>query len=322
MISWRSKRINKGLFYRVSFDKIKIALFGRQGNDGILFKFVVYYLLISVGFIYLYPILYITSQSFKSLSDLLDPTVIWIPRKLYTLNYVRAFYSLKYPKTLLITIINSFFPAILQMISCAFVGYGFTRFKFPGKNIIFGLVLFTFIIPTQVIMIPLFITFYKLKLLGTPFPNIIQALFAGGLKSSLFILIYRQFFLTIPISLEESAKIDGAGALRIFVKIVLPISIPAMVVVFLFSLVWHWNETYMTSLYLGEKLTTLPLKLQTLNDEYSRLYLSSAVRQRIDINESIRLAATMLVILPLLILYLIAQKWFVEGIEKTGITGE
>ncbi|MEZ0536436.1 carbohydrate ABC transporter permease [Caldicellulosiruptoraceae bacterium PP1] len=306
----------------INFDKIKIALLGRQGNDGIIFKTIVYYLLISVGFIYLYPILFIVSQSFKSLEDLLDPTVVWMPRRLYLQNYIRAFYSLKYIETLAVTMINSFSPAIIQMFSCALVGYGFARFRFPFKNILFGIVLFTFIIPTQVIMIPLFITFFKLNLLGSPLPNIIQAIFAGGLKSALFILIYRQFFTTIPPSLIESAKIDGANELKIFYKIVLPISIPAMVVVFLFSLVWHWNETYMTSLFLGDKLTTLPLKLQTLNDEYSRLYLSGSVRQRIDINESIRLAATMLIILPLLILYLFAQKWFVEGIERTGITGE
>lgn len=303
--------------------RAKRILLGKQGNDGIIFKFFLYFLIISIGFVYLYPILFIVSQSFKSIDDLLDPTVQWIPRSFYFENYIQAWRVLDFPKTLSTTLLNSVLPAAGQTISCALVGYGFAKFHFPGKSILFVLMMLTFIIPSQVVMIPLFLLFEQYGMLGSPLPFIIPAFFAMGLKSALFILIYTQFFRSIPVALEEAAQIDGASRLSIFFRIVLPISIPAMVVVFLFSFVWHWNETYTASLYLGDAMSTLPLKLQQFNDAFMSMYGSqSTIGESADINESIKLAGTMLVILPLLVLYFFAQKWFVEVTDKTGISGE
>ncbi|MGM7702765.1 carbohydrate ABC transporter permease [Pseudalkalibacillus sp. Hm43] len=303
--------------------RLKKWLLGMQGNDGLVFKVFIYALLISVGFIYLYPILFMVSQSFKSLQDLLDPTVLWIPKELYFENFIKAWHVLEFPKTFLTSLLNSVLPAIAQMVSCAIVGFGFARFKFPGKNILFGLMLLTFIIPTQIVMIPMFLMFEQYGMLGTPLPFILPAIFAGGIKSALFILIYTQFFKSIPQVLDESAQLDGANYLTIFFRIILPISIPALVVVFLFSLVWHWNETYTASLYLGDSMSTLPLKLKEFNDSFKALYSSAGGEgSGADINESIKFAGTVLVILPLLVLYMFAQKWFVEVLDKTGITGE
>jgi multiple sugar transport system permease protein len=303
--------------------RAKRILLGKQGNDGIIFKFFLYFLIISIGFVYLYPILFIVSQSFKSIDDLLDPTVQWIPRSFYFENYIQAWRVLDFPKTISSTLLNSVLPAVGQTISCALVGYGFAKFQFPGKSILFVLMMLTFIIPSQVVMIPLFLLFEQYGMLGSPLPFIIPAFFAMGLKSALFILIYTQFFRSIPVALEEAAQIDGASRLSIFFRIVLPISIPAMVVVFLFSFVWHWNETYTASLYLGDAMSTLPLKLQQFNDAFMSMYGSqSTAGESADINESIKLAGTMLVILPLLVLYFFAQKWFVEVTDKTGISGE
>ena len=192
-----------------------------------------------------------------------------------------------------------------------------------GVGLAIGLMMLTFVIPVQVVMIPLFLLFQKYGMLGSPLPFIVPALFAGGIKSVLFILIYTQFFRTIPKALEESAQLDGAGALNIFVRIILPITVPAVVVVFLFSLVWHWNETYTASLYLRDSMRTLPMMLQAFEQAYSQMYSSSSAGSTyVNINESIKLAGTMLIILPLLILYLFAQRWFVEVIDRTGITGE
>ncbi|WP_260412307.1 carbohydrate ABC transporter permease [Alkalihalobacillus sp. TS-13] len=303
--------------------RMKKLLLGMQGNDGLVFKTFIYALLISVGFIYLYPILYMVSESFKSLRDLLDPTVLWIPKELYFDNFVKAWNVLEFPKTFMTSLLNSVLPAVTQMVSCAIVGFGFARFKFPGKNILFGLMLLTFIIPTQIVMIPMFLMFEQYGMLGTPLPFILPAIFAGGIKSALFILIYTQFFKSIPQVLDESAQLDGANYLTIFFRIILPISIPALVVVFLFSLVWHWNETYTASLYLGDSMSTLPLKLKEFNDSFKALYSSAGAEGKgADINESIKFAGTVLVILPLLVLYMFAQKWFVEVLDKTGITGE
>ncbi|HUC90420.1 MAG TPA: carbohydrate ABC transporter permease [Paenibacillus sp.] len=315
-------RLDRSVIERV-WHKVKKFLLGKQGNDGIVLKLVVYALLISIGFVYLYPILFMTSQSFKSLQDLLDPTVQWLPKSLHFDNYKKAWEVLDFPKAFAASLLNSVLPAIAQTISCAFVGYGFARFNFPGKNLMFVFILFTFIIPVQVVMIPLFLLFKEYGMLGSPLPFIIPAIFAGGIKSALFILIYTQFFRTIPKSLEESAQLDGAGALAIFFRIIMPISVPAIVVVFLFSLVWHWNETYTASLYLGESMRTLPVMLQTFDIAFKQAFSSSqGASQTVNINESIKLAGTVLIILPLLTLYLFAQKWFVEVVDKTGITGE
>jgi multiple sugar transport system permease protein len=313
----------KKAFLLSVYYRVKRILLGRQGNDGLVFKLFVYGLLISVGFVYLYPILYLVSQSFKSLTDLLDPTVLWIPQKLYVENFIQAWHVLNYMDTFWHSVINSVLPAIGQTVSCAIVGYGLAKFRFPGKTIILGLMMITFIIPSQVVMIPLYLMFNHYHMLGSPLPFFVPTIFAQGIKGVLFILIYTQFFRTIPTSLEEAAQMDGAGFIRTFFNVILPISTPAIVVVLLFSTVWHWNETYLASLYLGDSMTTLPMQLKTFNDSFSKLY-SSAVGtgKHKDINESIRMAGTLLIVLPLLVLYLFAQRRFVEVVDKTGITGE
>jgi multiple sugar transport system permease protein len=317
-----TSKLDKAFVFKLLYRGKRILL-GRQGNDGWIFKLFVYGLLISVGFIYIYPILYLVSQSFKSLKDLLDPTVLWLPQKLYLENFVQAWNVLDFMTSFWTSVMNSVLPALAQTISCAIVGYGLAKFRFPGKTIIFGLMMITFIIPSQVVMIPLFLLFQKYGMLGTSLPFIVPALLGQGIKGVLFILIYTQFFRSVPTSLEEAAQMDGAGVIRTFFRIILPISTPAIVVVFLFSIVWHWNETYLTSLYLGEHLTTLPLKLKTFNDSYARLYSSAkGAGKNQNINESIRMAGTLLIVLPLLVLYLFAQKRFVEVVDKTGITGE
>ncbi|GAA0369795.1 carbohydrate ABC transporter permease [Bacillus horti] len=302
--------------------RFKKLLLGRKGNDGFILRFCVYFLLISIGFVYLYPVLYIFSQSMKSLQDLLDPTVVWIPRELHLSNYVQAYQVLDFSRAFMGSILNSVLPALAQTISCAIIGYGLARYKFPGKGIMLGLILLTFIIPAQVVMIPLFMMYQNYNMLGTPLPFLLPAIFGMGIKSALFIFIYMQFFRGIPQALEEAAQIDGASSIKIFTRIVLPISIPAIVVVYLFSMVWHWNETYMASLFLGNNMTTLPIRLQMFHDSFARMISSNEIQTGVSINESINMAGTMLVILPLLILYLFAQRWFVEATDKTGIAGE
>jgi multiple sugar transport system permease protein len=313
-------------FWVNAYRKLRRILMGSQGNDGLIWKTVVYVLLVSIGFVYLYPILYMVSQSFKSLQDLLDPTVLWIPKGLHWDNFELSWHVLDYPKSFITSILCSALPALAQAFTCALVGYGFAKFEFWGKNVLFALMLLTFIIPTQVIMIPLFMMFNKYGMLGTPLPFIIPAMFGGGLRSALFILIYTQFFRSIPTALEEAAQIDGAGYWRVFCRIILPVSVPAIVVVFLFSFVWHWNETYMASLYLGDAMQTLPLKLKQFSDAFAHMYGSNGLKgsgnTQISLNESIEMAGTLLTILPLLILYLVAQRRFVEVVDRTGITGE
>jgi len=305
---------------RKALGRARSVLLGRQGNDGLVMKTVIYVLLVSIGFIYLYPLLYMVSQSFKNLDDLLDPTVAWIPRSLHWENYVQAWHVLDYVKTLGSSLTISVLPALAQTVSCAIVGYGFARYKFPGKTILFGIMLITFIVPKQVTMIPTFLLFKEYGMLETPLPFIVPGLFAQGLRGALFVLIYYQFFRTIPVALEEAAAIDGAGPLKTFFRIMLPVSVPSIVVVFLFSMVWHWNETYLASLYLGNAMSTLPLELKTFNDAFKAMYTGNSTIT--DVNEAIRMAGTLLIVLPLLVLYLFAQRNFTEVVDKTGLTGE
>ncbi len=283
----------------------------------------VYFMLLLIGFVFIYPIIFMISYSLMDTADLVNPLVKWIPTKLYTGNYKEALRILDYGKTLTQTIVITIIPSILQTISASLVGYGFSRFKFPGKNILFSIVIATFIIPPQVTVIPQFLIFRDLGLLGTIWSLIIPATFTQGIRSAIFIIIFYQFFNMFPKSLEEAAKIDGASIFTIFTKIVAPSAVPAYLISFLFSLVWYWNDTVITALYLGEQWTTLPLQLQRFEDTFRRIYQSvPGMPSGKTINEAIVMAGTLLTILPLLIIYFFAQDWFVESIDRTGITGE
>ena len=298
----------------------RCLLGGLSEKDGLLYKGVVYALLIGIGFVYLYPILYMAVTSVMPLEDLISSAVKWVPSYVNTENYKRAFKVLDYWSVLGNTILVAGLPSIAQVVSTGLIGYGFARFKFPGRSLLFGLMLSTFIIPPQVTMIPTYILYRDYGLLGSLKTFIYPALLGQGLKSAIFILIFYQFFRQIPTALEEAAQIDGAGPFAIFTKIAIPLAVPAVVVVFLFSFVWYWNETYLAGLYFGNQMTTLQLELQRFTDAYLRMYPAEGAVDHL--NEGIKLAGTLLSIAPLLLLYLFLQRWFVESVDRTGITGE
>ncbi|HPA93673.1 MAG TPA: carbohydrate ABC transporter permease [Petrotogaceae bacterium] len=288
----------------------------------ILSKFVIYFLLVLIGFVFLYPILYMVSYSFMDSQDLVNPFVKWIPTKLYTDNYVRACQVLDYFPTLLKTIYVNLIPAVLQTIFTSFTGYGLARFEFRGKKLVMLLILVTFIIPAQVTMIPQFLMYKDLNLIGSLYSYILPAIFSQGLKSSIFILIFYQFFKMLPKSLEEAAQLDGASFMVIFTKIAVPSAVPAYIVSFIFSFVWYWNETTLSALYFGNKIKTLTLGLQNFAATYQNVYSMSVTQGGKNLNEAISMAGTLISILPLLIFYFIFQRWFVQSVDKTGITGE
>ncbi|WBL14657.1 carbohydrate ABC transporter permease [Sutcliffiella sp. NC1] len=295
--------------------------FGNRGQNGMMLKAFIYILLIGIGFVYLYPLLYMGSYSLKSLSDILNPLVNWIPTQLYLDNYGRANDVLKFLPTLVQTLYVTVLPAVVQTVVAAVIGYGFARFEFPFKKTLIVFVLATFIIPPQLTMIPRYVFFNELGILGNIQSFLIPASLGQGINSAIFILIFYQFFRMIPKSLEEAAQLDGAGYFRIFFTIAIPMAVPAFIISFLFSFVWYWNETYLAALYFGNSLTTLPLELNKFVATYNQLY-AGADGTDSNINEGIRMAGTVLTILPLLIVYFLTQKWFVEGIDRSGITGE
>ncbi|MBM7097906.1 carbohydrate ABC transporter permease [Bacillus sp. H-16] len=302
-------------------NKSKRFLFGMQGKEGVLLKTFVYVLLICIGFVYLYPLIYMVSFSFKSLEDLLSPLVNWIPSQFYFDNYLRATNVLSFLPTLMQSFYVTVLPALAQTAVAGVIGYGFARFDFPLKRTLFVLVLATFVVPPQVTMIPRYVFFNELGLLGNIQAFLIPAVLGQGLNSAIFILIFYQFFKMIPKSLEEAAQLDGAGVVRVFTTIAIPMAVPAIIISFLFSFVWYWNETYLASLYFGNQLSTLPLELQRFVATFNQLYSGNDSGAN-SINEGVRMAGTVLSILPLLLVYFLTQKWFVEGVDRSGITGE
>ncbi|NLM10894.1 MAG: carbohydrate ABC transporter permease [Clostridiaceae bacterium] len=301
---------------------------GTDNRKGLIYTFFRYYLLVVIGFIYLYPLFYMISTSLMSLDDLLDVSINWIPSRFYIDNYVNAAKAMDLWNTFLKSIIVAAVPTIIQVCSCSVIGYGFARFEFKGKKIMMAILLFSFILPKQVTMMPTYELYTKLKLIGNLNSFNIPALLGQGLNAQIFILIFYQFFRQLPKSLIESAQIDGAGSIRAFLRIAIPSAAPAILVVFLFSFVWYWNESYLTTLYIAglgtrsaNNWTTLVVELKNFEDIYAQ-YNQRNQEQLRSINESIKMAGTFLTILPLLIMYSFLQKYFVESVDRTGITGE
>lgn len=295
-------------------------------NQGtrILKKVIMYALLISIGFIFLYPFLYMFINSFMSPEDLMDPAVSWVPTKFYFENYVKAFETLDFGRSFWNSLYISLIAAILQTAVAAVTGYGLARFNVRLKGIILVMILATFVLPVETLLIPRYVMFNSYKLLNSPLPLWISAVTGQGLKSSVFILVFQQMFNGYPISLDEAAELDGAGKYKVFYKIALPIAKPAIVLSMLFSFVWYWNETRQSGLYFGEVMKTLPMKLGSFAASYAELYAAAGagVDAAMSINEAVTLAGTMLSCLPVLVMFIILQKQFVESIEKSGITGE
>ncbi|WP_409346113.1 carbohydrate ABC transporter permease [Paenibacillus sp. MBLB4367] len=302
--------------------KTKLLLLGQRLNDGFLFKIAIYIILASVAVLYVSPLLYMLSTSFKEVSDMLDPAVKWIPTRYKLQNYTDAVTGLNYYKALGHTGFMAVSAALLQVGSCALAGYAFARLYVPFGKVLFGIVLLTFLVPVQTMAIPLFVLYSKLGWLNSPLPFLVPALFAQGIKGALFVVIFRQFFSTLPKEMEESARIDGAGALRIYWKIMLPLSRPAMLIVFLFSLVWHWNAYFEPSLYLkNDSFLAMATQLDQMqaNLNFKAGAGGGLAAGQFDLNEPLKMAASLLVILPPLLVYMVAQNYFVQGIERTGL---
>lgn len=301
--------------------KLKKLFLGVSGTDGLLVKVLIYALLIGIGFVYLYPIFSMLSSSFQSLTDLLNSAVIWIPTELYFGNYQTAFRVLNFWPVLIQTFIVAAVPAVIQAFIASVIGYGFARFEFRGKKIMLVFVLMTFIVPSQVLVIPRYLLFHHLGILDSILAYVLPAIFGQGLQSAVFILIFYQTFKTIPDALEEAAQLDGAGFFKIFYKIAIPMGSAAYIISFLFSFVWYWNETQLAAIYFSNQLTTLPLQLQRFTAQFNMMMDQSGVAN-VNINEGIEMAGTLVSILPLLVIYFVLQRWFVESVDRSGITGE
>jgi multiple sugar transport system permease protein len=315
-------RAGKGLqslFWSRRAQKAKLMVLGRSVSDGLLAKLVIYFLLSVVAYLYLQPILYMISTMLKTLADMYDPTVRWIPRQATFENIAKAFEGLQYPKALLVTSTIALTCSIMQVIVCAMTGYALARLSVPFRALFVALIILTFVIPPQVIIIPLYVIFSKLGLLNTLFVFLVPAMLGQGVKAALFILIFMQFFRSQPPSLEEAAKLDGASTFRLFAGIMLPLARSACLVVFLFSFIWYWNLYYEPSMFLTKGFTPLSIRLEMLEEILNPTLLGNTRTIVNPITEGTKMAAAFMIILPPILVFMVLQKWFVSGIERTGI---
>ncbi|MFD0715981.1 carbohydrate ABC transporter permease [Paenibacillus sp. GCM10027626] len=301
--------------------QVKRLMLGQHLNDGLIAKLFILALLSVVAFLYVKPILYMLSTALKSVADLIDPIVGLIPRELHFSNYSEALRGLHYWEALGNTLTIALVGSVLQVFSCALTGYALARLNFPGKGLFFFLILVTFLIPPQLTIIPLYMTFKELGWLNTPFVFLIPALFGQGMRGALFIIIFRQFFLTQPKALEEAARMDGASVFRLFFRIMMPLAGGACLVVFLFSFIWYWNMHFEPSMFLNKDFIPLSLRLNGMEAELlgNKALSFGAEGNKDPLSEGPKMAAAFLIILPPLIVYLVAQRWFTEGIERTGL---
>lgn len=285
-----------------------------------IFKLFTYVFLIIISYVFVYPVLYMVITSVKSVSDLFDISVTWIPTQLQWQNYSVAIANLSYPEHFLNSFLITMICTVGHIFSCSFIAYGFARYQFPFKKFWFIIVVFAIIIPPQVIILPLYLSYSALGWINTYAPLMIPTFFGFGLRGGLFIFIYRQFFLGLPVDLENAAKIDGCGFLKTFYKIAFPVSRSATLVSFVLSLVWHWNDFYEPVIYLGKSSSwPLPSLLPSIYEKYYQAAADLTQNVNATITEGVVMAATFLVVLPVILVYCILQKQFIQGIERSGL---
>ena len=307
----------------VSKSGMRRLIAGSGGKKSVLSQVLIYVLLTGVSFTFLYPILCFLSASGMDAYDLVDPLVNWLPRSFNTDNFVKAYNALGGYQTALSSLFWMGIVAVVQTVVSAMVAYGFAKHDFPFRRILFALMIATFFIPKQVSFLPEYVMFTTYKMDNSILPVLLPTIFGQGLRHAIFILIYVQFFRMAPPSLDEAASIDGASQLGIFLKINLRAATPATIVVFIFSLVWNWNETTLADTYFGKSLVTLPLALQRFRDTFTRMYpVVDTQSIEAQLNQGVEMAAAMLSIIPLLLIYVLVERKLIESIDKSGITGE
>ena len=290
-----------------------------------IFRFII---LFGLGFVILYPLIYMVSCAFRERGDMNDPTIMWIPRH-FTLDIMKeTLDAMGFPNTLITTLFLNVGCALVQVASCAVTGYGFARFKFKGQKLLFAVVIMMILVPPQVIALTLYSQFryfgigeFTVNLIDTPLTMYLPALTANGIRAGLMILIFRQFFKGLPREIEDAAYIDGCGPFRTFLQVMIPNASAAFLTVFLFSLVWYWNDYYVSATFFTDT-RTISLMLRSLDTELKRK-LFGTISAEISPREQIvwKEAGCLISITPLLIVYVFLQKHFIEGIERSGIVG-
>ena len=304
-----------------------------------------YILLICLSYLILAPILSNIVVAVTHPADLGLSSSIWIPNRYSIQNLHVSYLILNFAETLPSTLLYTAIVMILQLVCTLLAGYSFARLKFKGQSILFFCVVVTIIVPSQVIMLPQYLYFREFTLFGIiPLfnqgkginllnqPAIIYILSAlgMGLKSGLYIYIFRQTFRGLPKELEQAAYVDGAGFLRTFTNIVLPCAGPGLITVGTLSFVWNWNDTSFLSWFDPKNTSNLMFMFikRTASMQEALDNISSKVpgdytflTTNLIYQNSMAKTCSLFVLIPLIILYLIVQRKFVQGVERSGIVG-
>jgi multiple sugar transport system permease protein len=289
--------------------------------------------ILGLCYLFLFPVFYMISTALQTAESANDPSVIWLPKALSLETLKTTLEILKYPQSTLLTAMITLGGTLGSVVSCGMAGYGFARFKFAERKLLFLIVILMIIVPPQTTLMSSYVGFrffdfggllkpfgVQINLLNTPWVFILPSFFASGLRAGLFIFIFRQFFAGLPKDLEEAARVDGSGFLRTFIRIMAPLAIPAIITVTLFSFIWHWNDYYSSAMYFNQEVRPISVMLSELEN----LLKNAQIMERSMSPYQVRMymqAGALLTILPPFALYIVLQKYFTESIERSGIVG-
>jgi ABC-type glycerol-3-phosphate transport system permease component len=260
--------------------------------------------------VFTFPFFWTVSSSLKDPTEILAFPPLLLPSSPQWQNYVEVWRRVPFSFFLRNTVVVTLVASIGQIVSASLVAYGFSRFRFPGRDVLFLVVVSTLILPSEVTIIPSFLIFRQLNWLDTLLPLIVPWFFGGGAFS---IFLLRQFFLTIPIEMDEAAKMDGATSLQVLTSIVVPLSKPAIATVAIFAFLLHWNEFLAPLIYLNSPENfTLSLGIRY----FQRQMISGG-----EVTTQYLLAGAVMMALPCIAVFITMQRHFVEGIVFTGMKG-
>jgi multiple sugar transport system permease protein len=277
-----------------------------SSNSRKLNRILLYGVLLVLTLIFISPLLYMLSTSFKTTADAAAPTPQWIPNDPTVQAYEQIFGASGTPvvRWLINSVVAAAANTVLIVVTASMAAYALARLNFPGKKFIFAIIIGTLFIPPVILLIPNYLIVGRLGWLDT-----LLAVIVPGAASAFGVFFLRQFFLGLPVELEEAALIDGAGRFRTFLQVVLPLSRPALVTLAMLSFLTNWND-FLWPVYVlfSPENQTLPAGLSTLQNANSVRY-------------DLLMAGAVIASVPVLVLYFAAQRFVVEGVSRAGVKG-
>jgi multiple sugar transport system permease protein len=261
-----------------------------------------YALIIGIGLLFAFPFVWLVLTSFKAPSEIVSMPPTFLPKEWHFENYAKAVTTIPFFRYMGNTLFIFIFKAIGAALSCSLAAYGFSMLRWPGRDVVFVLVLATMMLPFQVTMIPLYILWDRFDLIGTFVPLILPSWFAYAFS----IFMFRQFFRTIPMELVEASRIDGCSEPRIYAQVIMPLAKPALAALILFEFMWTWNDFLAPLLYLSKP------------DNWTLALGLLQFRSQRETNWELLMAASTLMVVPAVVLYFFGQKTFIQGIATTG----